>query len=140
MSALDANETAVHGGRCLCGSVRFEARGELRPVIYCHCESCRRQSGHFFACTSVPHDRLTVHDDAGTLTWFSATPAAERGFCRTCGSVLFWKPAEGARISIEAGCFDEPSGLVASHHIFLGEKGSYYEITDGLPQFAGDDE
>ena len=35
-----------------------------------------------------------------------------------------------------AGAFDEPSGLIITKHIFCADKGDFYEITDGLPQYA----
>ena len=34
------------------------------------------------------------------------------------------------------GCLDEPTGLELADHIFVSEKGDYYDITDGLPQAA----
>ena len=34
-----------------------------------------------------------------------------------------------------AGAFDQPSGLQGEVHIFVGDKGDYYAIDDGLPQF-----
>jgi hypothetical protein len=124
----------VHSGSCLCGAVRFEATGPLRGVVYCHCTQCRKQSGHHFASTNVPDDRLVVHG-AENVTWFAASEDAKRGFCGRCGSVLFWKHRKLDYTSINAGAFDTPSGLIASHHIFVADKGDYYAITDGLPQF-----
>lgn len=38
--------------------------------------------------------------------------------------------------SIQAGSFDQPSGLVGGYHIFCADKGDFYEINDGLPQYA----
>jgi hypothetical protein len=35
-----------------------------------------------------------------------------------------------------AGAFERPSGLAGESHIFVADKGDYYEIEDGLPQFA----
>ena len=38
------DEASITGG-CLCGSVRYEARGAPLTVAYCHCLSCRRHTG-----------------------------------------------------------------------------------------------
>jgi hypothetical protein len=130
--ATPARDAAARGG-CLCGAVRFEIHGPLRPIIYCHCGMCRRTSGHFAAATACApqHLRLLAAD---TLRWYQSSTLARRGFCGTCGSPLFWEPAHGGHVSIWAGVLDTPTGLAAAEHIFVGEKGDYYEISDGLPQ------
>ncbi|QKV17659.1 GFA family protein [Oricola thermophila] len=121
-------------GGCHCGAVRFSVIGPVREVIYCHCEQCRRQSGHFVAATACDDDLLSV-SGAENLTWYAASDVAKRAFCKTCGSLLFWKANGGSRTSIMAGAFDKPTGLVAGHHIHIADKGDYYEIADGLPQY-----
>jgi len=123
----------IHSGSCLCGAVRFRTRGPLRGVIYCHCSQCRRQSGHHYASTNVPDDRLEV-EGADNVAWFASSDDAQRGFCKTCGSVMFWKHRKLDYTSINAGAFDNPTGLHGAMHIFVADKGDYYEITDGLPQ------
>ncbi len=70
---------------------------------------------------------------------YRASPGAERGFCSTCGSHLFWKPSNEDYIGILAASVDEPSGLQMAKHFFVDDKGDYYEITDGLPRYAGYD-
>lgn len=122
-----------HEGGCLCGAVRYETRGPLRGVVYCHCSQCRRQTGHVYAATDVDDDRLTVRGGEN-VAWYEASDFARRGFCRRCGSALFWKHKDSAKTSIMAGGFDRPSGLKAEAHIFVADKGDYYEIADGLPQ------
>lgn len=129
-------DPADHTGGCLCGGVRFQAVGPLREVIACHCWECRRQSGHFYAMTSVPLDRFRLTAENG-LAWYRASGIARRGFCRTCGSTLFWQPDQGARIAIAAGAFDGPLGVRLAQHIYCAEKGDYYDIADGLPQLPG---
>jgi hypothetical protein len=124
----------THTGACLCGAVRFTALGALRGVVYCHCSQCRRQTGHFYAATNVADDRLEVAG-AGNLTWYAASDDARRGFCSTCGSALFWKRNDSDVTSVLAGAFDRPSGLSGQCHIFVADKGDYYGIDDGLPQY-----
>ena len=122
-----------HTGSCLCGAVSFTASGALRGVIYCHCTQCRKQSGHFYAATEVDDAQLEVRG-TDSITWFEASDFATRGFCATCGSVLFWKRNDSDETSIMAGAFDRPSGLKGETHIFVADKGDYYTINDGLPQ------
>ncbi len=128
----------VHGGGCLCGAVRYEARGPLSDVTACHCGQCRRQSGHLYATTSITAERFTLTEDRG-LKWYSASETARRGFCGDCGSTVLWQPATRDRVAILAGSLDAPTGLKLARLIFVADKGDYYEITDGLPQHAASD-
>jgi len=122
-------------GGCLCGAVRFRTTGPLRGIIYCHCTQCRRQTGHVVAATSAADADLAV-EGAAHLSWYAASADARRGFCSVCGSLLFWKREGSPATSIMAGAFDRPSGLAGKSHIFVADKGDYYEICDRLPQFA----
>jgi hypothetical protein len=115
--------------------VRYEVRGPLRSVVACHCTQCRKTSGHFVCATRCREDDLVVVESRG-LAWFQSSPQARRGFCRVCGGNLFWQPEEGGTVSIMAGTLDGPTGLVISRHIFVADKGDYYEIEDGKPQHA----
>ncbi|WP_340161177.1 GFA family protein [uncultured Hoeflea sp.] len=121
-------------GHCNCGAVRFRTTGPLREVVACHCSQCRRQSGLYFAATNVPDENIVI-EGGENITWYQASDFARRGFCATCGSALFWKHRDDPHISVLAGAFDEPSGLKMTKHIFCADKGDFYEITDGLPQY-----
>ena len=123
-------------GGCLCGGVRYRVMGPLRPIVYCHCGQCRRTSGHFVAATFVAKDALVVVADK-SLEWFASSEFASRGFCRHCGSSLFWRPKTEEYVSIMAGTLDESTGLEAVEHIYTGDKGDYYELTDDLPTRTG---
>ena len=123
-----------HEGGCLCGAVRYVAHGTLREVIYCHCAQCRKQTGLYYAATAVAQQDLQI---AGVeaLRWFAASSFAERGFCATCGSALFWKPAAASHIAISAGSLDHPSVLRAAYHICTENRPGFYALSDGLPQY-----
>ncbi|MBX2883104.1 MAG: GFA family protein [Granulosicoccus sp.] len=122
-------------GSCLCGGVCFELSGELRSVVNCHCQQCRRTHGHFAAYTNVSRDGLRIVSDE-TLSWYRSSDIAQRGFCRHCGSSLFWSRDGSGNISVAAGSIESPSGLSTSANIFVDSRGDYYEITDTLPQHS----
>ena len=123
----------MHTGGCLCGAISFEVAGTLPPPNACHCSQCRRQSGHVWASTDVPRAAVTIRG-AENLTWFHSSKRARRGFCSVCGSSIFWEPVGGDTIAIAMGAFDSPTGTRLAKHIFVADKGDYYEIADGLPQ------
>ncbi|MFZ2102881.1 MAG: GFA family protein [Oricola sp.] len=120
-------------GGCLCGAVTYEISGPLRGVFFCHCSQCRKQSGHFVAATACEDADLSLAG-ADNLSWYAASEIAKRGFCRNCGSLLFWKQHDLTTTSVMAGSVDLPSGLHGTCHVYVADKGDYYDITDGLPQ------
>lgn len=123
----------VQDGGCLCGAVRFRVTGPLREIIACHCSMCRKATGTFVAATAAADADLAV-TGAQALGWFRSSDEAERGFCRTCGSNLFWRRPGSGRTSILAGSLDQPTGLTIARHIFVADKGDFYAIGDDAPQ------
>lgn len=123
-------------GSCLCGAVTYQVDGPMRPVVACHCTQCRKATGHFVSATSALRDDIQVQGD---VTWFRSSDTARRGFCCTCGSNLFWD-GPGANMSIMAGTLNGQTGVTTKGHIFCADKGDYYDIADGLPQFDGADD
>ncbi len=128
-----SDEPKHYKGSCLCGAVAYDIEGPLRPVVGCHCVQCRKTSGHYVAATQGYGDRLKFSSDTG-LSWYRSSDTAERGFCSTCGSSLFWRRLDNEMISICAGTLDGPTGLEMECHIHGEAAGDYYSLDDGLPQ------
>ena len=126
----------MHAGSCLCGAVKFQVESELKAPDACHCSQCRKQSGHYWASTNVPTSALTI-DGEHKVSWYQSSEKVRRGFCSTCGSFLFWDPLEHDVIAVAMGAFDKPTGTKLHVHIFVDDKGDYYDISDGLPQRPG---
>lgn len=120
-------------GKCDCGKVCFEVEDVRKTVTVCHCSQCRRTSGHLWAATRAPYDTVRFSTDDG-LEWYASSEFAKRGFCKFCGSSLFYRMNDEDGIGIAAGCLDAPTDLQIAKHIFVKDKGDYYEITDGAPQ------
>ncbi len=121
-------------GSCLCGAIKYTINGPLRDVTACHCSQCRKQSGHYYAATSAADADLII-EGGDNLTWYEASDDAKRGFCKTCGSALFWKNNGENKTSILAGSLDGDAGVKLIDHIFVADKGDYYEINDGVPAY-----
>ncbi|BCH55304.1 GFA family protein [Agrobacterium vitis] len=123
----------MHKGSCLCGAVRFQVNGDLPPPDACHCSKCRKHSGHYFASTDVPKDKIEI-DGSETISWYQSSEKVRRGFCSVCGTSLFFDPPARDWIAVAMGAFDTPTQTRLKMHIFVADKGDYYDIADGLPQ------
>ena len=121
-------------GSCLCGAVTFEVEGDLPGPDACHCTMCRKQSGHYFASCDVPRARVAISGEQN-VTWYRSSDKARRGFCSTCGASMFWDPLERDWIGLAMGAFDTPTDTKLAVHIFIGDKGDYYDIADGVEQW-----
>ena len=119
----------IYRGSCLCGSCSYQVQGPLRNVIACHCSQCRKQTGHFMAATSASLADFRLTGDS-SLRWYRASAGAQRGFCATCGSTLFWQADGSTAISIAAGTLDGATGLQIEGHIYCADRGDYYSIPD----------
>jgi hypothetical protein len=130
------NPPVTHPGSCLCGAVRFSVSDALKDPDACHCRQCRKSSGHYAVSTDVAKNKLTI-EGAEHITWYRSSDKVRRGFCAVCGSPLFFDPPDKDWIGVHMGAFDGATGAHTELHIFVAEKGDYYEISDGLPQHPG---
>ena len=123
----------MHTGSCLCGAVRFTVEGELPGPDACHCSICRKTSGHFYAGTDVPRERVKI-EGIDKVTWYRTSEKARRGFCSVCGSPMLFDPFERDWIGLAMGAFDKPTNTRLAIHIFMADKGDYYDIGDDVPK------
>jgi len=122
-------------GSCLCGAVAFDITGPLDGMIACHCSQCRKSTGHYLTAFDIKRDQMHFTKDEG-LKWFPSSDKARRGFCGTCGATLFFDFLEGHIISVAAGAMNSDTGLSIAMHIFVDDKGAYYDLSDPVPRFS----
>ena len=128
----------MHSGHCLCGAVKYEVDGPIRDVIACHCEECQRVSSHFVAATAAHHSDVAITEDEG-LAWYEGTSSIRRGFCKLCGSTLFFDHGPDLPMGIAAGSLDNSDDVKIAVHIWTEEAGPYYnptDIADGTPKLT----
>lgn len=109
-------------GGCLCGAVRLEVSSAPEAVVFCHCGSCRRQTGAPVA-VYVDFRRADVRFVAGEPARFASSPGASRGFCAACGSTLFFEGENTPDlVNIHLGALDNPQDFVPTGSVHEGLK------------------
>lgn len=123
-------------GHCLCGTVRFAARGEPKWVAHCHCESCRRATSAAFATyAGYPADAVTWTTAAPRA--YASSPGVTRTFCGNCGSPMSFSGARWpGEIHLFAASFDTPETLTPHVHVYAEEQLSWVHLGDDLPRIA----
>lgn len=125
-----------HQGGCLCGAVRYEARGPAENLCFCHCTSCRRAAGASpVAWGTFPLAQLTI--TRGALALHKSSPPVERGFCAACGGALTYRHEGRAdAIDVTLASLDSPAALRPECHIWVSDRVDWAPLADGLPQYA----
>jgi len=96
-------------GGCLCGAVRFRCEGEPLNVRICHCRTCQKAMGSpFYARALFDPRALTVE---GETAYFPSSETIHRVFCKTCGTRLFSRRANGTAVGIALATFDDRNAL-----------------------------
>ncbi|MBC7770806.1 MAG: GFA family protein [Phycisphaerales bacterium] len=121
-------------GRCLCGAVRFAATPEKMTMDACHCSMCRRWGGGP-AMTVFCADMQFENESAVGV--YPSSDWAERGFCKTCGSSLFWRTRDHKMFTVSAHAFDNPEQFQFDVEIYIDEKPSNYAFANPTRKMTG---
>jgi hypothetical protein len=129
----------MHKGHCLCGDVRYEVRGEIGPIVLCHCSECRRAQGSAFASNAeVRTDDFVVVSGADGIREYESSPGKQRAFCGRCGSPLYSRRLDRPAVRrLRIGTLETPLASRPIAHIFATSKAEWFEIADDLPRYEG---
>lgn len=114
-------------GRCLCGGVRVAGDMHAPDVAACHCDMCRRCSAGPFmevTCDQVAFEGEEHIGRIRSLEW------AERGFCKTCGSNLFYHIVGTDEYQISVGLLDDQTRLRLVSQVFIDRKPPFYAFSN----------
>jgi len=121
-------------GHCLCGAVRFSATLHDREFGACHCGICRRWTAGVFL--AVECSGLTVEDETN-LGVYRSSEWAERGFCKACGTALFYRLREGEFGAVSLEALDDREGFAFTGQVFIDEKPAYYDFANATKNMTG---
>lgn len=125
-----------HQGACLCGAVKLKAATDSNQIGVCHCKMCRRWGGGpLFA--SEFGEEVSFEGEEHIAT-FSSSDWAERGFCRTCGTHLFYRLKDNHHYAIPVGLFDDCNDWQFAEQVFIEEKPGFYSFAEDTKELTGE--
>lgn len=133
----------AHAGRCLCGAVTFSAKNVEHRHHACHCSMCRRWGSGPMLAAAVGEVSFTGEEH---LHRYRSSDWAERGFCKRCGSNLFYFLGPAQQYFMSVGAFDEADAFLLTREIFVDHQAPGYSFdgqherwteAETLAHFAG---
>ncbi len=124
-------------GACLCGAVHVTANPKSNNVGACHCSMCRKWGGSpllAVECGSEVHFEGEDH-----ISTFDSSDWAERGFCKKCGTHLFYRLKNEGHYAIPVGLFHESSDWKLAEQIFIDQKPSFYSFAEKTKDLTGEE-
>ena len=129
---------AERKGQCMCGAVKFTAQSVPDTYGACHCEMCRRWTGAALVAATVPAKGITW-TGVEKIRKVQSSDWAERAFCRTCGSHLYYHLKFHDHFALSAGLFQDAKITKLSQQIFIDEKPDFYELANDTPMLTGEE-
>ena len=124
-----------YSGGCLCGALRYEARGAPRFTGLCYCTDCQKASGSGFI-PFMGFASSAVRFTGPTRQFVSKAARgtdAVRNFCSTCGSLVFGGiVGQDSMHTIYAGSLDDRSRFQPKIAIFARSRPEWAIIPPGV--------
>ncbi len=118
--------------QCLCGAVRFDGQLVDDAVLLCHCQQCQRWTGGG-PLTTVRVKDVTI-EGADNIGTYYASEHGERGFCKTCGTTLYWTMRGKPPAFLPVGLLEDQSGLTVKEEIFVDHRPGWLPVFEGARQ------
>ena len=134
---MGGSEIRYTGG-CLCGALRFEARGTPAFMGHCYCGDCRKASGSgFIPFMSFAADAVRITGAARqTIAKSVRGTDAVRNFCPSCGGLVFGGiVGKDTEHTIYAGALDDPALFRPAIAIFNRDRPDWAPLPPGLKVF-----
>ena len=130
-------DTSARKASCLCGAVKISAMAMSNKAGACHCDMCRKWTGGPFMAVDCGTD-VSIEGEEN-IAIFGSSDWAERGFCKKCGSNLFYKLKETGQYAMAVGVFDDNETFIFDHQVFIDEKPDYYSFANETRNMTGEE-
>lgn len=107
-------------GSCLCKSVKYVITGDIKSVLNCHCNTCKKITGGAFATIAITKEiNLEITEGQNCLTSYQISENSKKHFCGTCGTPIYNLHTKYPGFCmVQVGSFDNPSLVSPTTNIF----------------------
>ena len=126
-------------GSCLCGAITIDIPEVNEEITVCHCHMCQKFFGGPFLSLAGLFPKDFTLNNPEQIQRFMSSEWAERGFCKKCGSGLFYHSPADDKYYFPAGLFDEINQAKLKEEIFYDQKPAFFhykEDTEKLTEEA----
>lgn len=122
------SDTQPAHGSCLCGKIHVSVANADQNIYACHCGMCRKWTGGpLFSVACGTDVKFDGEENMGVYT---SSDWAERGFCKACGTSLFYRIRGHGEYFMPAGLFDDAAQFHLQGQTFIDCKPDYYTFAN----------
>lgn len=78
-----------------------------------------------------------IVDGSDNVSIYDSSQWAERGFCKKCGTHLFYRLKGTGQYMLAVGVLDDDDDLVFDHQVFIDEKPASYRFANETKDMTG---
>ena len=123
----------TNSGKCLCGKITLTTTTLDSHLGSCHCNFCRKWSAGPYLSAACADLKVIGEEHLGI---FESSAWAQRGFCKNCGSSLFYQLKNSNNYFVNSEIF-EKDDFHFDHQVFIDEKPHYYQFSNHTKDMTG---
>lgn len=124
-------------GSCLCKAITVSVTPSKLHVDACHCTICRTWGGGpMFAIGGLQDFQLKGSEHVSV---YPSSEWANRGFCRHCGTHLYFHLNDQDQYLVPAGLVAGDHTLTFHMEVFIDEKPPFYEFANPTRKLTGEE-
>lgn len=115
-------------GSCLCKAVQLKFPVKERVFDACHCGMCRKWGGGPAMMVDASAGLKITGEDSVKV--YESSDWAERGFCKNCGTHLFYRLKGRDFVNVPVGLLENVEDFKFHVQIYVDHKPKYYNFTE----------
>ncbi len=125
-------------GKCLCGTIEFEVKGEMPNLYQCHCSLCRKTTGAAAnTATFIERKNFEWLRGESSIRSYVKDSGFRSDFCASCGSPVPNLLRDTGLYFLPVGLLEETKGFHVVQHLYTASK-AHWDVIGGSAEQHGE--